>query len=53
VFLRDVEHPCWAVPIDVEAKEVTGRSRVRAFELQHLKSSRADQLLQAMSWLST
>lgn len=33
MFLRDVEFPCWTVPVDVEAKEVAGRSRVGAFEL--------------------
>ena len=33
VFLRDIELPCWSVSVDVETKEVSGRSRVRAFEL--------------------
>jgi hypothetical protein len=33
VFLRDVELPCRSVSVDVETEEITGRSRVRAFEL--------------------
>jgi hypothetical protein len=34
VFLRNVELPCSAIPVDVEDEEVAGRSRVRAFKLR-------------------